>query len=150
MANLDIRPWTLSEITPVVRLYNLMWMGTGTPLDLKMARRFFEGVQKNPDHDMYVAVMEGRIVGVFSLLVDKVGKTECGCRVRLENVAVHPKYRGQGIGKGIIRFVKKRCRDVGCDTVLHATHERRAEANSFYESLGFKREGYYLVLKVNE
>lgn len=135
----------------MVGLYNLMWVGRkGPPLDLKMAKRFYEGVERNPDHDMYVAVMEGRIVGVFSLLVDKVSRVECGCRVRLENVAVHPKYRGQGIGKEIICFVKNRCREVGCDTVLHATHAKRGEADSFYESLGFRREGYHLVLKLED
>ena len=145
MANLDIRPVAPNEVTPVVRLYNLMW--PGAPIDRKMGRRFFERVLDNPDHDLYVATVDDRIVGVFSLLIDKTDPP--ACRIQLDNVAVHPRYRGQGIGREIIGFVKKRCREAGCDRVLHSTRRGQAGASGFYESLGFEREGHYLVLKLD-
>ena len=147
MANLDIRPAAPDEVTTVVRLYNLMW--TGAPLDLKMGRRFFERVQNSPDHDLYVATSDDRIVGVFSLLIEKTDPPGRRCQVQLDNVAVHPRYRGQGIGRAIIGFVKKRCREAGCERVLHGTRPGQAGASGFYESLGFEHEGHYLVLKLD-
>jgi len=67
--------------------------------------------------------------------------------VQINNVAVHPDFRGEGIGEAAMRLVLKEVHEKGA---VLATLEVRASnkaAGRLYEKLGFKvlgtRKGYY-------
>ncbi len=67
--------------------------------------------------------------------------------VQINNVAVHPDFRGKGIGEAALRLILKEVREKGA---VFATLEVRASneaAGRLYEKLGFKvlgtRKGYY-------
>ena len=97
--HVKIREPLREELPKVVTLYNLMWTQSENPLDVRWAESFFETVQKQPSQFMYVAEKDGRIVGAFMLLIRNSQPAGADPEGVLENVVVHPKFRGRESAK---------------------------------------------------
>lgn len=67
--------------------------------------------------------------------------------VQINNVAVHPDFRGKGIGEAALRLVLKEVREQGAVFATLEVRVSNAAAVRLYEKLGFKilgtRKGYY-------
>ena len=141
MDNIEIRTAKREELPEIVTLYNLMWVGSESPIDVKVGGNIFDRMQGKPRQGRYVVELNGRVVASFMTLIKGDVETECV----LENVVVHPKYQRQGIGKKMMNFVTEKCREAGCRRLIISSSEKRESSSGFYESLGFKRMGYSFV-----
>lgn len=56
----------------------------------------------------------------------------------LENVAVHPRAQGHGLGRGLIEVAEAAARDHGVTCVILYTHARMASNIALYERAGFE------------
>jgi len=56
----------------------------------------------------------------------------------LENIAVLPRYKGQGIGKALMAFSEDFARETGCETILLYTHQLMTENIALYKALGYQ------------
>jgi [ribosomal protein S18]-alanine N-acetyltransferase len=67
--------------------------------------------------------------------------------VQINNVAVHPDFRGKGIGEAAMRLVLKEIREKGAVFATLEVRVSNTAATRLYEKLGFKvlgtRKGYY-------
>ena len=67
--------------------------------------------------------------------------------VQINNVAVHPDFRGKGIGEAAMRLVLKEIREKGAMFVTLEVRVSNTAATRLYEKLGFEilgsRKGYY-------
>lgn len=61
-----------------------------------------------------------------------------GASFHLENIAVHPDFAGQGIGRNLINFVETKAKDRGCKTVDLYTNIHMTENLGLYPRLGYK------------
>ena len=91
---------------------------------------------EDPKGVLYVAVQEddGQVLG-YAGLHDIVGEGY------VDNIAVFPQFRGQGIGEALTRALIEYMR---CAALEFLTLEVRASnlpAISLYEKLGFRQEG---------
>jgi ribosomal-protein-alanine N-acetyltransferase len=68
--------------------------------------------------------------------------------VQINNIAVHPDFRGQGIGETIMKHVLGRVRREGASFVSLEVRASNVAALTLYRKLGFDllgvRKGYYL------
>lgn len=55
----------------------------------------------------------------------------------IENVIVDSKFRGQGIGKNLLRKAQEIAQESGCYKIAVMTGSRRYETLKFYEAAGF-------------
>ncbi len=64
---------------------------------------------------------------------------------------VDEKYRGQGIGKELMRWAIERARKENCVAIQLTTNAERQDAHRFYENLGFRAShtGMKLYLKLS-
>lgn len=142
MAAIDIRPATEDDLPAVLALYAQLATGDEDSLPLDEARRVFARFDSYPDYTLYVATLEGRVVGTFALLImDNLAHLGAPSGV-VEDVAVAPDLQGQGIGKQMMHFAMARCRERGCYKLALSANRKREAAHRFYESLGFRRHGY--------
>ncbi|EPA05010.1 GNAT family N-acetyltransferase [Candidatus Nitrosarchaeum limnium] len=99
------------------------------------AEKIFEKINSNPDHIIAVAVLDGKIVGSTTLLIETKFIHKGGKVGHIEDVVVDKKYQKNGIGEKIIEHLLKIAKDNGCyKTILDCTDE----VKPFYEKLGFK------------
>lgn len=66
---------------------------------------------------------------------------------QINNIAVHPGFRGRGVGEGLMRFALDKIRALGGSFVTLEVRQSNASARRLYEKLGFVviglRKGYY-------
>jgi ribosomal protein S18 acetylase RimI-like enzyme len=89
---------------------------------------------------LWVAKRNGRVVGMVSFLYT-ISTAEGGRVAWLEDLVVDPSYRGQGIGKSLLRFVIAYGRKKGLKRITLLTDMDNRKAKSLYKSHGFKSSG---------
>lgn len=104
-------------------------------IDKKNAERIFDKINSNPDHIIAVAVIEGKIVGSTTLLIETKFIHNGGKVGHIEDVVVDKEYQRKGIGEKIITYLLRYAKDQGCyKTILDCVDD----VKPFYEKLGFK------------
>jgi len=93
----------------------------------------------NPENTRGVYVIKGKggeLISTAKLHVEKKIYEDLG---HIQDVVTHPKMRGKGYGRTLVKFLTKKGMDEGCyKIVLSSINETR----DFYEACGFVRSGY--------
>ena len=95
---------------------------------------FEEEIERDDVGISLVAEDEGLIVGFLSgmAVVDEF---------RLHNIAVHPDFRGRGVGRGLIEAVESLCRQRDFRRILLEVRKGNEAARRLYLGLGFEAAG---------
>lgn len=84
---------------------------------------------------MYVYLLDGKMVGYYSIAVIDENTVE------MNNLAVLPEYRHQGIGKDLVRDCFKKAKILGAKRINIGIVEENKQLKGWYESLGFVPTG---------
>lgn len=104
-------------------------------IDKKTAEKIFDKINSNPDHIVAVAVIEGKVVGSTTLLIETKFIHNGGKVGHIEDVVVDKEYQRKGIGEKIVVYLLRYAKDQGCyKTILDCMDD----VKPFYEKLGFK------------
>jgi GNAT superfamily N-acetyltransferase len=109
----------------------------------------FDAIAASPSNRLYVAEIDGEIVGSLQLTfipgLDYVGAE----RMLIEAVRVARGRRNSGLGKAMIAQVIEIARRRGCQRIELTSSASRKDAHRFYERLGFTAShvGMKLMLK---
>jgi ribosomal protein S18 acetylase RimI-like enzyme len=92
--------------------------------------------------DLIVAELGQKLVGTVTLYLNASESLremwpENWAGIRL--LAVHPEFRGNGIGRALMEECLRRCREHGVHTIGLHTSEIMNVARHMYERMGFKR-----------
>lgn len=108
----------------------------------------FRRVADSGANHLFVAELDGRVVGTYQLTV-LPGIAERGRnRGKIESVHVDPVLRGSGIGGVMMRHAIEVARELGIGLLELSSNKSRTDAHRFYERLGFAKshEGFKMVL----
>ena len=108
----------------------------------------FEAIDRDPNNELVVTELDGRIVGVLQLTFIPYLTYGGRPRALIEGVRVSSEVRSQGIGRTLFLWAIERARERGCHMVQLTSDKARPDAIRFYESLGFvaSHEGMKLHL----
>ena len=105
-------------------------------LDREKAKEIFEKINSNSNHFIYVAILDGRIVGSTTMIIEPKFIHDGGNVAHIEDVVVSKEYQGKGIGEMLIKSLLDLAKDSDCyKTILDCSDE----VKPFYEKIGFKR-----------
>jgi len=91
-----------------------------------------EGIEDDiTNHNVWVAESHGEIWGGIVLVNE-------GAALRLANIAVDPKAKGQGLGGALISLAERECSKLGCTEMHLSTHVDMPENVSLYIHLGWQ------------
>ena len=108
----------------------------------------FDVIAANPCNTLFVAELEGKVVGTYQITV-LPGMAERGrIRAKIESVHVAPECRGRGIGAVMMRHAIAFATEKGVGLVELTSHKARPDAHRFYSGLGFvqSHEGFKMAL----
>lgn len=143
-----IREAVRSDLEAILGLY--AELDDGQSLDLCDAESVFKRIQSYPDYSVYVAELEGEVVGVFELLImDNLAHLGAPSGV-VEDVVVGSQWRRRGIGKAMMQYAIQQCRKAGCYKLTLSSNLKRKSAHTFYESLGFQKHGYSFLISLSK
>lgn len=149
--NLKFRQATREDLPEIVRMLADDFLGSTreryeNPLPESYVKAF-EEIDADKNNELIVAERDGEIVGMLQLTFTPSISFQGGKRATVESVRTDSKYRGQGIGKEMMRWAINRAREEGCISMQLTTNSERTEAHRFYENLGFK--GSHLGMKLS-
>ncbi|MFA6264906.1 MAG: GNAT family N-acetyltransferase [Pseudolabrys sp.] len=147
---ITIREAEKRDLPGVLALYAQPDLDDGAVLPIIDAERIFARFGRYPDYTLYIAELDGRIVGTFALLImDNLGHLGAPSAV-VEDVAVGPVLHGRGVGRAMMAFAMERAREKHCYKVVLSSNAKRERAHSFYEQIGFERHGYSFRVVLDE
>jgi glucosamine-phosphate N-acetyltransferase len=99
------------------------------------AIKIYDKIENNPDHIIVVALLDGKIVGAATLLLESKFIHDGTIVGHIEDVVVDKNYQGRRIGEKIIKYLLEYAKAKGCyKTILDCVDD----VKPFYEKLGFK------------
>jgi len=105
-------------------------------INQEKAKKILENIQSNPNHLIFVAIIDSKIVGSTTLLIEPKFIHEGGLVGHIEDVVVTKEKQGLGIGEKLIQFSLEYAKKAGCyKTILDCLDD----VKQFYEKIGFKR-----------
>ncbi len=119
----------------------------GPPLPGAYREAFLE-IQASPDADVFVAELDGEVVGCFQFFTAPHLANRGRRRAQVESVHVAAELRSRGIGEAMLRFAMEEARRRGCFRLQLTSNKSRTGAHRFYRRLGFAQshEGFKLDL----
>jgi len=106
-------------------------------LDKNKANEILKKIKQNPNHIIYVAIDNKKIVGSTTLLIEQKFIHDGGLVGHIEDVVVRKDYEGKGIGIKLVTSMLERAKEKNCyKTILDC----KDDVKQFYERIGFKRE----------
>ena len=146
--SLVIREATEDDLPSLLGLHAELEMDDSRVLSLDEAREIFARLKHYPNYRIYLAVLDGEVVGTFALLImDNLAHLGAPSGI-VEDVVVKAPYRGRGIGRQMMEHAYARCKEAGCYKMALSSNLKREAAHRFYERLGFKKHGYSYVIEV--
>ena len=105
-------------------------------LDREKAKKIFEKINSNSNHFVYVAILDGKIVGSTSMIIEPKFIHNGGNVAHIEDVVVSNIHQGKGIGEMLMKSLLDLAKDNNCyKTILDCSDE----VKPFYEKIGFKK-----------
>jgi len=86
------------------------------------------------NYPTWVVESEGNILGGLIMVFENE-------KASIANIAIHPKFQGQGIGGKLMKFAESKSKDNGISNLYLATHVLLDENISLYRHLGWKEIG---------
>jgi GNAT superfamily N-acetyltransferase len=109
---------------------------------VERAKLHYRRFKQYPNYRLFVAELNGAIVGTFALLImDNLAHLGTPSGV-VEDVVVTADLRGKGIGRRMMETALAICRESGCYKMALSSNLKREAAHAFYESLDFEKHGY--------
>jgi len=135
------------DLQDILTLYKQPDMD-GDCLELEKAKSIFRKIKSYPNYGVYVAQIDEKVVGTFTLaILDNLVHMGSNTGI-VESVVVSADYQGQGIGKAMMVYAMDLCRKKKCYKVSLSSGLKRTEAHGFYENLGFKIHGYSFLTEI--
>jgi ribosomal protein S18 acetylase RimI-like enzyme len=140
--NLNFRSATVADLPQIVEMLADDFLGKQrerfeSPLPESYLRAF-EEIDRDENNELVVVEQNGEIVGTLQLTFIPSISFQGGKRAQIESVRVAASARGQGIGKKMFEWAIERAHEKNCRMIQLSTNNDRADAQRFYENLGFK------------
>ena len=118
-------------------LETLDFLRNASDLDKNKANEILKKIKQNPNHIIYVAIDNKKIVGSTTLLIEQKFIHDGGLVGHIEDVVVRKDYEGKGIGIKLVTSMLERAKEKNCyKTILDC----KDDVKQFYKRIGFKRE----------
>lgn len=110
--------------------------------DVNRMESVFDDLQANPDHYLYGAWSDGRLVGSAIGVVCSLLFGHCKPFMVIEDVVVTQQSRRRGAGRQLMIALEKIAKQRDCAYILLTTDQDRIPAQRLYESLGYETRPY--------
>ena len=143
-----IREARAEDLEAIVRLHEDDALGSHgdawLPENCDAYEAAFAAIAGSRDNTLYVAELDGRVVGTFQLTFIPNLTGRGALRVKIESVKVEADLRSRGIGARMMAFAEAQARSRGARLLELSSNKDRGDAHRFYERLGFARshEGF--------
>ncbi len=106
----------------------------------------YDKIYNNPDYHNIVVKLDGKIVGMATIIINRDIVEELHPFLTVWNLGVHKDYRRMKIGTFMLDYIYEFAKNLGCDFISLIAEQNNVIGQKFYESLGYYREVGYVKL----
>ncbi len=110
--------------------------GRLTPHKPDEAEKMIKGLKKHPSKLILLASFNNEYVGLSNSFIN-FGTFAAKVFLNIHDVIVLDKYRGQGIGRSLMKANIKKAKQLNCGKITLEVREDNTYAQALYKSLGF-------------
>ncbi|MGH2993673.1 MAG: GNAT family N-acetyltransferase [Solirubrobacterales bacterium] len=132
---LRIRPASEEEVDAMIPLYEWLFAAPGSRPDAwdeQHAASALAGAIRSEDSAVLVAERDGRLIGICTAYID-LDSVRFGRRCWVEDLAVDPERRAEGVGAKLLAEARSWARARGATHLELDSGEARSDAHRFYE-----------------
>jgi GNAT superfamily N-acetyltransferase len=139
-ADLNLKEHARDVIT-MTAAYAMDEMGNDGPLPDEVLKRLIPELRKHPTSLVFLAYSEGKVTGIATCFF---GFSTFAARrlINIHDFAVLPEYRGQGIGRALLKAVEEKAYRNDCVKVTLEVQERNHRARHVYKAAGYAQALY--------
>lgn len=105
-------------------------------LNENKAKDVFNKIKSNPNHLVFVVILDDKVAGSTTLLIEPKFIHQGGNVGHIEDVVIAKEVQGSGIGEKLINFILDYAKKNDCyKTILDCSDD----VKPFYEKIGFKK-----------
>jgi len=145
-----IRKATLTDLLPLSQLFDLYRQFYGKISDIEAGKAFLNDRFNNNESEIFVAVSDSQLVG-FVQLYPLFSSTRMNRLWLLNDLFVHPDFRGQGFSVQLIEVAKQLCIETNACQLTLETSKLNTVGNNLYPKAGFEidsENNYYAWLNL--
>lgn len=144
---LVIRKATAADIPEVCRI-----VGQLSPMGFKhdytgAVDKFQSHILPSPDYYLWVADLDGKVVGTAMMHLQHKLSYHCGTAAHLEDVVVDADCRGQGVGEQLLQTAIETAKAHDCYKLMLTCYAKTAV---YYERFGFEQHDIGMRLELKE
>ena len=126
-----------SAIVELLDMYSRDAFGDGQPLAAEARANLIPGLVQHGGARVFLAYEGGQPAGMAICLL---GYSTFRARplINIHDIAVHPDYRGQGVGRALLDAVENHAREQGCCKVTLEVRSDNERAMAAYRRAGFE------------
>ena len=110
--------------------------------DLEEIKELYKKYSENKDmYRFLVAKLNGKIVGYTSAIIAYNLFDANHSFMTLWWVCTHPDYRRQGVATKLFKAIDEIAKENKCELIYFISETYRKDAHSFYEKMGYDKEG---------
>lgn len=133
---IQIRPMLEQDYRDVYRLYRQLVGRSFSGIESNFTR-IFKGFINSGEREAYVATINNYVIGFVTLYYMDVFHRS-GQVMSIQELVVTEEFRGRGVGKALVEFVKRKAVEKHCNGLEVATDMWQSGAKSFYEKCGLQ------------
>ncbi|TCL69987.1 ribosomal protein S18 acetylase RimI-like enzyme [Hydrogenispora ethanolica] len=133
---LQIRPLSENDYRPVYRLYRQL-TGAGPCYAEGDFARIFNSFFLSEDREAFVATVHNNVIGFVTLYYLEVLHHH-GLVASIQELVVTEEFRGRGVGRALVEFVRGKVQEKRCHGLEIATDLWQSGAKKFYERCGLR------------
>jgi glucosamine-phosphate N-acetyltransferase len=142
-----IRKATEADIPEVCRI-----VGQLSPMGFKhdytgAVEKFRSHIQSSPDYYLWVAELDGKVVGTAMMHLQHKLSYHCGTAAHLEDVVVDEACRGQSVGERLVQQAIETAKVHGCYKLMLTCYVKTAV---YYERFGFQKHDIGMRIELKE
>lgn len=133
---MTLRPAGLSDSTTIAALMTqLGYPSTPAQIETRLTRML-----EHPDYAAVVADADGEVVALVLIHLER-GLEYDAVYGRIMGLVIDERWRGRGLGRELMAYTERWCKDQGAERIVLTSANRRADAHKFYDALGYERTG---------
>ena len=103
----------------------------------------YDKIYNNPDYHNIVAKLNGKIVGLATIVINHDIVEELNSFITVWNLGVHKDHRRNKVGTKILNYIYEYAKKLNCQFISLIAEKDNIIGQKFYESLGYIKEiGY--------
>jgi GNAT superfamily N-acetyltransferase len=116
----------------------------GYPTTVEEMTERLEALLPNEAYSCFVACVNDQVIGMIGL-TKGIYFEKNGCYARISALVVSEEFRGNGIGKKLVRYGEEWAKDQGCTAILLNSGKQRTDTHEFYRNLDYDDTGLRFI-----